>query len=308
MADTTSSSTYTAVDLSRLPAPEVVETLDFEAVYAQMAAGVSARLAAQNPPISFDPTNEADPAVAVLQEAAYHVTVLRARVNDAAKACMVAYATGADLENLLALLDVERLVITPANPDTGAAAVEEADSDFRSRGVLAPEGFSVAGPEGAYIFHARSADSRVADASATSPAPCQVVVTILARAGDGTAPADLIDAVSTYLASGDRRPLTDLVTVQSASIVDYVITATLITFAGPDSSVVIAQAQSALADYLATTRGLGRDVTRAGIIAALKVEGIQNVLLAEPAADIALDRTQASNCTAITITNGGLGE
>jgi len=308
MADTTSSSTYTAVDLSRLPAPEVIETIDFEAVYAGLAAGVQARLAAVTPPIAFDPTNEADPAVAVLQEAAYHVTVLRARVNDAAKACMVAYATGSDLDQLLALLDVERLIITPANPDTGAAAIEEADSDLRSRGVLAPEGFSVAGPEGAYIFHSRSADSRVADASAISPEPCHVLVTILGRDGDGTAPSDLIDAVSSYLASGDRRPLTDFVTVQSAGIVNYAIVATLITFAGPDASIVIAQAQAALASYLATTRGLGRDVTRAGIIAALKVEGIQNVLLAEPAADIPLDRTQASNCTAITISNGGLGE
>ena len=63
----------------------------------------------------------------------------------------------------------------------------ESDPDFRRRIQLAPEGFSVAGPEGAYIFHALSADPGVLDACATSPSPGEVVVTVLARAGDGTA-------------------------------------------------------------------------------------------------------------------------
>src|SRR3546814_9711108 len=45
-------------------------------------------------------------------------------------------------------------------------AVMESDSDLRRRLVLAPEGYSVAGPEGAYIFHALSAHPDVLDASA----------------------------------------------------------------------------------------------------------------------------------------------
>jgi phage-related baseplate assembly protein len=44
----------------------------------------------------------------------------------------------------------------------------EADEDLRQRIVLAPESFSVAGPELAYVFHARSAHPDVLDASATS--------------------------------------------------------------------------------------------------------------------------------------------
>ncbi len=43
---------------------------------------------------------------------------------------------------------------------------------------------SVAGPVGAYEYHALSSDGRVADASAFSPSPAEVVVTILARDGD----------------------------------------------------------------------------------------------------------------------------
>ncbi|VEA33816.1 baseplate assembly protein [Salmonella enterica subsp. enterica] len=56
-------------------------------------------------------------------------------------------------------------------------------------------GLSVAGPTAAYEFHARSADGRVADASATSPAPAEVVLTVLSREGDGTAEKDLLDVV-----------------------------------------------------------------------------------------------------------------
>ncbi len=49
------------------------------------------------------------------------------------------------------------------------------------------EGMSVAGPTVAYEFHAKSPDGRMADASATSAAPAEVVLNVLSREGDGTA-------------------------------------------------------------------------------------------------------------------------
>ncbi|MCS0770132.1 contractile injection system protein, VgrG/Pvc8 family [Escherichia coli] len=57
----------------------------------------------------------------------------------------------------------------------------ESDEALRLRVPAAFEGLSVAGPTAAYEFHARSADGRVADASATSPAPAEVVLTVLSR-------------------------------------------------------------------------------------------------------------------------------
>jgi phage-related baseplate assembly protein len=50
------------------------------------------------------------------------------------------------------------------------------------------EGLSVAGPVGAYEYHGRSADGRVADVSVESPSPACVTITVLSREGDGTAP------------------------------------------------------------------------------------------------------------------------
>ncbi|STM65051.1 Baseplate assembly protein GpJ [Escherichia coli] len=75
-------------------------------------------------------------------------------------------------------------------------------------------------------FHARSADGRVADASATSPAPAEVVLTVLSREGDGTAEKDLLDVVEKALNSENVRPVADRLTVRSAEIIPYRVEAT----------------------------------------------------------------------------------
>lgn len=296
------SATFTAVDLSRLPAPIVVQQISYEDILADLIDGVRALMP------DFDATVESDPIVKLVQAFAYRETLLRAQNNDAARAVMVAYAVGADLDNLAALFGVTRLMLDPGDPERGIDPAFESDDDFRSRLVLSPEGYSVAGPEGAYIYHARSADGDVLDASAISPAPGQVLVTVLSRTGDGTAPPDLIARVAAHVSDETRRPLTDQVTVQGARIVPYAIDATVTTFAGPDGTIVMAEARRRLDAYVVKVHRLGLDVTRAGIIAALFAEGVQNVTLAAPAADIILDRTQASWCTGINVAHAGTGE
>jgi len=293
--------TFTAVDLSRLPAPTIIEALDFETVYADALA----QFVALMPDFV---ARDSDPATKLLQLFAYRELILRQRINDALRGTMVAYAIGADLDNLGALLGVTRLTVTPPDPVLNIPAVMESDTDFRRRIVLAPEGYSVAGPEGAYIYHALSANADVLDASATSPEPGHVLISILSRNGAGAASVDLINAVAAYLNAEDRRPLTDYVTVMSAEIVDYAIAATITTFSGPDGGVVLAAAQAKLADYTAASHRIGRDITRSAIFAALHVEGVQNVTLTSPAADIIISRTQAPHCTAQSIAYVGVGE
>lgn len=294
--------TFTAVDLSRLPPPSVVEPLSYEQIYADMLA----RLKALVP--TFEATVESDPAVKLLQVAAYREFLLRARVNDAARAVMPAFAIGADLDQLAALVGIARKLLDAGDAERGVPAAWESDDEFRRRLVLAPEGYSVAGPAGAYIFHALSADADVLDASATSPTPGQVLVTVLSRQGDGTAPAALINAVAAYLSADTRRPLTDLVQVRSATIVPYDIAATVTTYGGPDPAIVLKEARARLDAYVARCHRIGLDVTRSGIFGALHVEGVHNVTLARPANDVVIDRTAASWCTGIGIVAGGVGE
>lgn len=295
---------FTAVDLSQLAAPDVVETLDFETILAAMVADLQSRDPA------FSALVESDPAYKILEVAAYRETLIRQRVNDATQAVMLAYAGGADLDQIAANYNVERLVLDAGDPDA-IPPVEptlESDADLRRRVQLSFEGFSTAGPVGAYVFHALGADPDVLDVAVDSPAPGEVVVTVLSRDGDGTASAELLAAVDAVLSSDDVRPLTDDVTVQAATIVEYTVTAVLTVLPGPDGSVVLAQAEAALAAYIAQTQRLGRDVTRSGIFAALHQPGVQNVTLTAPAADVVIAADEASFCTATDVTVGGVDE
>ncbi|MFC4593743.1 baseplate assembly protein [Sphingobium tyrosinilyticum] len=293
--------TFTAVDLSRLPAPAIIEALDFETIQADAVARMQELMP------DFVP-RDSDPATKILQVVSYIVQLVRQRVNDAARAVMPAYATGADLDNIAALFGITRFTLVPADEVLGIPAVMESDADFRRRMVLAPEGYSVAGPEGAYVFHALSADEDVLDASAISPAPGEVLVSVLSRTGSGEASPELLAAVDAFVSDETRRPLTDFVTVQSAEIIEYAVDATLTTFSGPDGSVVLATAQASLAAYVASSHRLGRDITRSGLFAALHVEGVQNVVLTSPAADIIVSRVQAPHCTGIAVNYAGTGE
>ena len=293
--------TFTAVDLSRLPAPDIIDPLDFEAIYADAVTHLQTLMP------EFV-SRDSDPVSKLLQVFAYLAQLHRQRVNDAARAVMPAYAIGADLDNIAALFGIARFTITPADVVLGIPAVMESDADFRRRMVLAPEGYSVAGPEGAYIFHSLSAHADVLDASATSPAPGEVLVSVLSRTGSGEASPALVDAVAAYVSDEKRRPLTDFVTVQSADIVEYDVAATITTFSGPDGSVVLDAARAKLDDYVTSSHRLGRDITRSGLFAALHVEGVHNVVLTAPAADIIISREQAPFCTGIALNYAGTGE
>lgn len=291
--------TTAIVDLSKLDPPTIVEQLDYETILARKVA----RMQALFP--DFDATVDSDPAMKVLQVAAYDDLLLRQDFNERLVGRLVAYATGATLDHIGAAIGVARLPVTAANAITGAAVVYEDDESFRARIVLGPEGFAAAGPELAYVKRAKDAGTDVLDASAISPAPGEVLVTVLSRSGDGTAPAALVQAVRDIVTNPAVRPIGDLVTVAAASQRRFAIDARVWTFAGPDPALLIATAHVRLDTYLIDSRRLGRNVTLSGINAALTVPGVQRVEILAPAADIVCDRTQAALCTALSIAHGG---
>ncbi len=299
------------IDLSQLPAPDVVEELDYESILAERKATLLSLCdESQREAVARTLQLESEPLTKLLEESAYREVMWRQRVNEAARANMLAYATGGDLDNLGANYNVERLVITPA--DTTAipplAAVLESDNDFRVRIQQAFEGLSVAGSVGAYQFHGRSADGRVADVSVVSPSPACVTVSVLSREGNGAASDELIQIVNLALNAEDVRPVADRVTVQSAKIVPYQIKAELYLYPGPEVEPVRQAAEAKLKAYITAQHRLGRDIRKSAIYAALHVEGVQRVELAQPVADIVLDETQASYCSEYAITVGGADE
>jgi phage-related baseplate assembly protein len=299
------------IDLSQLPAPQIVDVPDFETLLAErMAAFVALYPADDQAAVARTLALESEPITKQLQESTYREVLLRQRINEAAQAVMVAYALGGDLDQLAANYNVKRLKVTPADNDAvpPVAAVMESDEALRLRVPAAFEGLSVAGPTAAYEFHARSADGRVADASATSPAPAEVVLTVLSREGDGTAGNDLLAVVERALNSESVRPVADRLTVRSAEIIPYNVEATIFLYPGPEAEPVMAAAKASLQKYIASQTRLGRDIRRSALYAALHVEGVQRVELASPLADVVLDKTQAASCTQWNVINGGTDE
>jgi len=316
MADST-----TAIDLSQLPAPTVVEQMSYEDIRAQAVAKLLEDLP------TFDATVLSDPAVKVLEVFCYREMLLRQTFNERARQVMLAYAKDSNLDQLGALLNVARL---PG----------EQDEAYKARIQLAPEAFSVAGPASAYRYYALSAANTLADASVTSPRPDNlralmlgvladhgadaglvaavtaaldgaiwpgtVVVSLLSALGDGSASDDEIEAVELAVsADEDVRPLTDWPQVRSAEIVDYEIDIDLVLFSGPDETIVLAAAQEGVEAYKAASRKLGRSITRAGLYAAAVVAGVQNALINKPPADVAIAKTQCANCVGTAVRIAG---
>lgn len=299
------------IDLSQLPPPVVVEPLDFETLFAQRKAAFIAMYPEdEQEEIARTLELESEPITMLLEENCYRELLLRQRVNEAARAVMLAYSTDSDLDNLAVNFNVERLTIQEEDDSVTPPieAVMESDADLRTRTQQAFEGLSVAGPTAAYEFWGRSADGRVADISAVSPTPACVTISVLSREGDGTASDDLLSVVDAVLNDEEVRPVGDRVTVQSAEIVLYQIDATLYIYPGPEAEPVRQESEQQLQAYIAAQNRLGRDIRLSAIYAALHVEGVQRVELAQPVADIVLSDYQASHCTEYTITVGGYDE
>ncbi len=277
-----------AVDLSQLPPPEVVETLDYEVILAARVAKLRAELTAANILLDWDPTRESDTIVKLLQESAYREMILRGRINDAARAVLLAHATDGNLDNLAAFYGVTRLA-------------DEKDERLRKRAQMALEGFTTAGPRKAYIFHALSADVRVKDVAVTKPAPGDIMITILSTEGDGTASPELLAIVAAALNDEEIRPLNDTVLLQSATIIHYAISASLLLFSGPGEEAVLAAARKDARAYADACHALGTMVARSGLDAALHKAGVQKVNLFSPAGEIAPDAVSAAYCYGITV-------
>lgn len=316
---------FTPINLSQLPAPSVIETLSFERILDEMKTDLQSRAPELTRALDFT----SEPVIKLLEVCAYRELLIRQRINQAANATMLAYAQGSDLDHLAALFGVKREVLNQSSED---------DERLRHRVQLSLEGHSTAGPIGSYVFHALSASPLVKDVSVFSPAPSQVVVTVLAQTEsqtlksqtesqtlesqtesqllnsqtesehNGTPDAALLHIVNDTLNDENIRPLTDQVLVQAATVKTYQVKARLTLYRGPDASVVQSNAIDAVNHYVTEHHRLGHDITVSGLFAALHQPGVQNVQLEQPTQNIINAFNEAAFCSAIDIALSGTDE
>lgn len=288
-----------AIDLSKLEAPQVIESLSYEVILAENIAQLQQIIPDWQ-------ALESDVYMPLLEAFSYRELMLRQRINNAAKAVLLPHATAADLDNLAAFFGLERKLIVAgdaaANPPT--FDVFESDAVFRARVVLANYQFSTAGSIDSYVFHAFNADTNVKDAFISSPLPGQVEVVILSHVADGLPDANLLASVQVNLSQDKVRPLTDQVSVVAATIVPFSLNATLYYYGNQSFAMVKALAESRLQTYFGDMHKLGYNIHASAIHAALQVDGVQRVDLGT-FADVVIAPHQAAWCTAYTLADGG---
>jgi phage-related baseplate assembly protein len=185
----------------------------------------------------------------------------------------------------------------------GGADVET-DDRLRSRIVLGPEAFAVAGPEASYRAHALGAHQDIVDVAMTTPWPGLVNVYVLTSSGQPNK--DILDLVTAALTPTSVRPLTDQVMVLPPSQVNFEIISSLTLYSGADATQVQSDAQTALATYANNLRQqLGQAVVPSQIITLIgNVNGVYDVELQSPQS-ITLATNQWANCTNITLNVAG---
>lgn len=298
-------SSYDVINLSALAVPDAIVVPDAADIFTRWLA----RLRELDP--VFDALVESDPAFKQGEINAYLLALAFQRVNDAVRAVFLASARGADLDQIGAGFNVSRLVINPGDPDAVPPVdpVYEDDDAFRERIQLSWAQLNTAGARNAYRFHAKSADNDVLDADAYGPEthnrPGEVDVYVLSRTGNGEASPSLTEKVMSELSADEVRPLTDYVSVKSATIVSYAVTAELDIPDGPDAQTVLEHAISTLTSYTRLSHRINGLVPLSAIYAALQQPGVTRVRLISPVADLEAAAGQAPWCSAINVTRKG---
>lgn len=291
-----------AIDLSQLPAPDVVEQLDYETILKSALDDFHTRMKE----LGIDyVVLESDPAYKLAEVFAYREILVRQTSNEQALAVLLAYAKNNDLDHKAAERNLERKTISEATSTKDA--VLETDDSLRRRVQMSPEGYTTAGSEGSYIFHGINADARVKDIYPYAPLDadgypkgiCNIYV--LSYESDGSAPEDLLTIVKANLNKKIIRPLTDFVNVFSATILNYQIEAELEIEQGPDANIILKNAYEEIRNYANKVHAFTIAPSISGIYRALHRPGVVRVNLISPTMNLNTALGQVAFCTSFNI-------
>lgn len=208
------------------------------------------------------------------------------------------------------LIDPIPFVASVENTSTtaGGADVED-DESYRGRIEAAPGQFSVAGPNDAYIYWAKTAHVSVSDISVESPAghEGEVHIYVLMKGGK-PATEEIIKAVNDTCNDKRIRPLTDRVMVKPPTQVSYNIRGSFyISSADASRSTTIqADVQNAVNEYVSWQKDkLGRDINPSELIRRIMQAGAKRVELQEPVFKV-LQNSQVAAEGTVSLTLGGI--
>ncbi len=293
---------------------------------------------------------ETDPGMIVTQVGVYRDLLRRNAIDDAIAQTYLGSASGGHLDQRAADYGVLRRSLEhvgdepaptfrPANIppawtwDASAQLWREDDESLRTLARLAWEALSVAGPPGAYAYHAGAAHPAVDGGGllVVGPEteivePGEVLVVVKSHLGNGVPTLAMLDAIAQRLdayeiidAAGAStlrlvrtpqgvRPLCARVTVQACQPLVVPVTATLTISAGPDPEAIRATALARLTAYFAQRRRVGARISREALFGVLGVADagglpvVEDIAIASPAADIVPTHLQLPVAGTLTLT------
>ena len=204
-------------------------------------------------------------------------------------------------------MSVKNLTTTYGGADT------ESDENFRERIQLAPESLSVAGPKGAYKFHALSSLSSVVDVAVIGPedaewcSPGNVYLFPL-LVGGALPNQEILDNVFEICNAEFMRPDTDYLHVKIPEVVEYNLQVSywIDRARATQATQIQAAVKQAVADWILWQKSkLGRDINPSELNHRIVAAGAKRAEIISPAFT-ALKDWEIAIDNAVSVTLGGL--
>ena len=321
------------LDRNQLPEPEAIQRPGFDELVQQFKADYLVRIREDNPALAdqLERTLE-QPGELFSKMCETHVQWLLNEVerrNRQAKQMLPGWASGSNLDSLVAHQSIVRQVISEGDPAAypPVPPVMESDESLLLRYLLQPHApaagsrmqykasvltldekpvITVDKPADnqvrlTYTFSPEGIAAQIKDGNGLRTAPGDVLVTVLARDGNGVPSGALLDAVRAYFARDDVAPGTDVITVQGAEIVPYSQQVTAYIGNGPDAQITEQTLRKVLQQYADEQHRLGGEIRPDYIGHLLYGQGVKRAAVTEPAGPIECQSHQAPWCESITV-------
>lgn len=252
-----------SIDLSQIKAPQVLETVTIKDILKDLISEFEKNIEGKN--ISSDIKDPNSHTLMIFESIAYQIYHTRAAVNEGARQCMLAYATGENLKNLVALFGEKK-----ESKLVNGKEVFESDESLRRRALLKLDAPSTAGTSQAYSYHAfKVGGSDLSDVLSYTKKeePWKSFITILGNrnfyesASDGKKLDALFLRVKDCLNSPSIRPLTDFVHVQLAEKIDVTIEAVITISSGVDQEILKREIFKRFEDFKMKSHKIGQSIT-----------------------------------------------
>lgn len=278
--------------LENLPDPDIIEQISFETILADLVEDARERFAAAG--IDYDVgVLETDPVKIVLEAASFRETLLRARINDAAKANLLLFSLKGDLDHLAGFYDVVRLE-------------GETDEALRSRTILAIQARSPGGSMYWYAAAARRADVRIRDVSVYREEFLPIIhIAVLSSENNGIPDDEMLSAVTAEVTGDEVRLVNDRdIVVEPA--VSQIVEVEAEIWLMPDAPLtVFDKLASSLTEAWRKEAGIGFDLDLSWLAARLHASGVKRVNIVSPGASVVAAPNDAIAIGSIKLTYMG---